>query len=105
MSPRLRIRAGPRDSASERDNGGAVRSVSFRRHFGSTAAQLKTHTQVWIVIDVHQKMQFGELAAAWPAERLVAIWNSLTGVVSVKTFQNRKTTVKRIWERISGHNR
>lgn len=48
----------------------------------------------------HSQQQFGELAAAWPAERLVAIWNSLTGVVPVTKFRDGKTAVKRIWERI-----
>jgi hypothetical protein len=46
------------------------------------------------------QQEFGELALSWPAERLVAIWNSLTGVVPVTKFRNSKTAVKRIWERI-----
>jgi hypothetical protein len=41
-----------------------------------------------------------DLAAAWPAERLVAIWNSLAGVVAVESFKNAKTAVGRIWARI-----
>src|ERR1035437_1731207 len=32
--------------------------------------------------------ELAELAAAWPAERLVAIWNSLPGVTPVKRFKN-----------------
>ncbi len=31
-----------------------------------------------------------ELGGAWPAERFVAIWNSLAGVVPVKKFKNSK---------------
>jgi hypothetical protein len=41
-----------------------------------------------------------ELAAAWPASRLVEIWNSIPGCVPVKKFTNRKTAVLRIWKAI-----
>jgi len=41
-----------------------------------------------------------ELAAGWPAERLVAIWNSLTGVKPVKSFKTAKAAAGRIWEQI-----
>ena len=34
--------------------------------------------------------ELAELAAAWPAERLVAIWNSLAGVKPVKSFKKRQ---------------
>jgi hypothetical protein len=44
--------------------------------------------------------ELAELAAGWPAERLVAIWNSLAGVVAVESFKNTKTAVSRIWARI-----
>jgi hypothetical protein len=40
------------------------------------------------------------LAAAWPAERLVGIWNSLAGVKPVKSFKNVKAAAGKIWERI-----
>jgi hypothetical protein len=43
-----------------------------------------------------------QLAGAWPAERLLAIWNSLAGVKQVKSFQSAKAGVSRIWERIQG---
>ena len=43
-----------------------------------------------------------ELAAGWPAERLVAIWNRLPGVKPVKSFKNAKAAASRIWERIQG---
>jgi hypothetical protein len=43
-----------------------------------------------------------ELAAAWPAERLVAIWNSLPGVKPVKGFKSGSAAASRIWERIQG---
>lgn len=48
------------------------------------------------------QLELAELAAAWPAERFVAIWNSLAGVVPVKKFKNSKTAISRIWERIQG---
>jgi hypothetical protein len=44
--------------------------------------------------------ELAELAAAWPPERLVAIWNSLTGVKPVKSFKSAKVAAGRIWERI-----
>jgi hypothetical protein len=44
--------------------------------------------------------QLAELAAAWPAERLVAIWNSLAGVTPVESFKSAKAAAGRIWQRI-----
>ena len=44
--------------------------------------------------------ELAELAAAWPPERLVAIWNSLTGVKPVKSFKSAKVAAGRIWEHI-----
>jgi hypothetical protein len=44
--------------------------------------------------------ELAELAATWPAERLVATWNSLAGVVAVESFKNTKTAASRIWARI-----
>jgi nucleoid-associated protein YgaU len=41
-----------------------------------------------------------ELAVGWPAERLVAIWNSLPGVKPVKSFKSAKAAAGRIWEGI-----
>jgi hypothetical protein len=43
-----------------------------------------------------------ELAAAWPAERLAATWNSLPGVKPVKGFKSSATAASRIWERVQG---
>src|ERR1039458_5448773 len=40
------------------------------------------------------------LVAQWPAERLVALWDSLGGVTPVKSFQTTKVAAGRIWERI-----
>ena len=46
------------------------------------------------------QQELSELAKAWPADRLVAIWNSLPGVTPVKGFKSAKAAVGRIWERI-----
>jgi len=48
------------------------------------------------------QQELAELAEAWPAERLVAIWNSLPGVRPTKKFKDHKTAIRRIWERIQG---
>ena len=42
------------------------------------------------------------LAAAWPAERPVAIWNSLPGVTPLESFKSNKAAISRIWARIQG---
>ena len=48
--------------------------------------------------------ELAELAKVWPAERLVAIWNSLPGVVALKSLPDTKAAkdrwAKRIWARI-----
>jgi hypothetical protein len=46
--------------------------------------------------------ELAALAAAWPAERLVAIWNSLPGVKPVKGFKSANAAISRIWARIQG---
>jgi hypothetical protein len=43
-----------------------------------------------------------QLAATWPAERLVAIWNSLPGAKPVKTFKTAKAGASKVWESIQG---
>jgi hypothetical protein len=44
--------------------------------------------------------ELAELVAAWPGERLVAIWNSLPGVTPVQKFKDRTTAATRIWKNI-----
>ena len=44
--------------------------------------------------------EWAELAARWPAERLLALWNSLPGVTPLNQIKNPKTFIRRIWERI-----
>ena len=46
--------------------------------------------------------ELSQLAGTWPAERLVAIWNSLPGVTPVKGLKRAKVGASRIWERIQG---
>ena len=43
-----------------------------------------------------------QIGAAWPAERLVAIWNSLPGVEPVKAFKTAKSGASKIWGSIQG---
>lgn len=44
--------------------------------------------------------ELAELAAKWPASRLVEIWNNLPGVAPVRKFTDRKTAITRIWKAI-----
>jgi len=51
--------------------------------------------------------ELADLAAGWPTERLVDVWNSFAGVAGfgadlkpVKKFENRKAAVARIWKAI-----
>jgi hypothetical protein len=46
--------------------------------------------------------ELAALAAAWPAERLMASWNSLPGVKPVKAFKSAKAAASRIWASIQG---
>ena len=44
--------------------------------------------------------ELADVAAAWPAGRLVEIWNSIPGVTAVTKFTSRKIAVERIWKAI-----
>jgi hypothetical protein len=44
--------------------------------------------------------ELSKLAAEWPPERLVEIWNSLPGVKPLKKFANRNMAAGRIWKAI-----
>jgi hypothetical protein len=48
------------------------------------------------------EQELAELAAGWPAERLLAILNSLPGEKPTKKLKDPKTAVARIWQRIQG---
>jgi len=45
--------------------------------------------------------ELAELAKAWPAERLIATFNSLPGVAPVKSFKSAQAATSRIWQRIA----
>jgi len=45
-------------------------------------------------------VELAELAANWPAPRLIEIWNSIPGNTPVKKFTDRKTAATRIWKAI-----
>jgi hypothetical protein len=44
--------------------------------------------------------ELAELAKSWPAERLVAIFNTLTGVTPVESFKSAQAAASRIWKQI-----
>jgi hypothetical protein len=44
--------------------------------------------------------ELADLATQWPAERLLAVWNSLPGVAPVQKVKSAKAVIGRIWERI-----
>jgi hypothetical protein len=44
--------------------------------------------------------ELAEVAAEWPANRLVEIWNGIPGVNAVTKFTNRKIAIERIWKAI-----
>src|ERR1017187_532402 len=48
------------------------------------------------------EQELAELAAGWPAERVLAILNSLPGEKPTKKLKDPKTAVARIWARIQG---
>jgi len=48
------------------------------------------------------QQELAKLAAGWPTERLVAVWNSLPGVEPVKRFKSSNAAAGRMWERIQG---
>jgi hypothetical protein len=48
------------------------------------------------------QQELAELAKAWPAERLLAILNSLPGEKPAKKLKDPKTAASRIWKRIQG---
>ena len=45
-------------------------------------------------------IELSELAANWPAPRLIEIWNSIPGNTPVRKFTDRKTAATRIWKAI-----
>jgi hypothetical protein len=46
--------------------------------------------------------ELAQLAGAWPAGRLVAVYNSLPGAKPVKKFKTAAAGASKIWESIQG---
>jgi hypothetical protein len=46
------------------------------------------------------QQELADLAAKWPANRLIEIWNGIPGLTPVKKFTDRKSAVSRIWKAI-----
>ena len=46
------------------------------------------------------QQELADLAATWPANRLIEVWNSIAGLTPVKKFTSRKSAVARIWKAI-----
>ena len=46
------------------------------------------------------QQELAELLAGWPAERLLATYNSLPGVKPLKALKDGKTAATKIWERV-----
>ena len=44
--------------------------------------------------------ELADLAAKWPANRLIEVWNGIPGLTPVKKFTDRKSAVSRIWKAI-----
>jgi hypothetical protein len=53
-------------------------------------------------VSFSSQKELAQLAEGWPAERLLAIWNSLPGVTPVASFKSNKVATSRIWARIQG---
>src|SRR5258708_18288662 len=46
------------------------------------------------------QQELADLAAKWPANRLIEVWNGIPGLTPVKKFTDRKSAVSRIWKTI-----
>jgi hypothetical protein len=46
------------------------------------------------------QQELADLAAKWPANRLIEVWNGIPGLTPVKKFTDRKSAVARIWKAI-----
>jgi hypothetical protein len=50
------------------------------------------------------QQELSDLAANWPANRLIEVWNGIPGLTPVKKFTDRKSAVGRIWKAIQSLN-
>src|ERR1700682_4116151 len=46
------------------------------------------------------QQELADLAAKWPANRLIVVWNGIPGLAPVKKFTDRKSAVSWIWKAI-----
>ena len=46
------------------------------------------------------QQELADLAAKWPANRLIEVWNGIPGLTPIKKFTDRKSAVARIWKAI-----
>ena len=46
------------------------------------------------------QQELADLAAKWPANRLIEVWNGVPGLTPVKKFTDRKSAVSPIWKAI-----
>src|SRR5258708_39752387 len=77
-----------------------MKVFSIDREHNITAFANRKHAGSGNGDTFRREAELHEMAAAWPACRLVEIWNSIPGFVPVKKFTNRKTAVLRIWKAI-----
>ena len=81
----------------------ATFTISEQNEIVAFATPEEAATTTATPFDVFSSQQeLADLAASWPAERLVAILNSLAGEKPVKKLKDAKTAIVRIWERIQG---
>jgi hypothetical protein len=65
----------------------------------ATAAEANAACTTPFDLFTNQK-ELAELLAGWPAERLLATYNSLPGVKPVKALKDAKTAASKIWDRV-----
>ena len=82
-----------------------MKSFSIDRDNNITAFSKRVNAESADGDTFRSEAELSELTAAWPASRLVEIWNSIPGFVPVKKFTNRKTAVLRIWKVIQSLDR
>src|SRR5260370_29116367 len=68
--------------------------------FGSAEEAATANTTPFDSFSSQQEL--ATLVTSWPAERAVAVWNSMPGVEPLKRFKSSNAAVGRMWERIQG---
>jgi len=83
-----------------------VRSRAQKQRFsidGTNEVSLSTGERVAGAITFSSEAGLAQQTAAWPASRLVSVWNQLPRVNRVNKFTNRATAVRRIWSAIQAN--